>query len=52
VLEKYFGFIEGAFVFCMLGFYLWQRHTLKRDIAARTERERLEKRDQYRQSLT
>lgn len=44
MLEKYFGLIEAGFVFSLaLGFYLWQRHTLKRDIAARLEREAREK---------
>lgn len=44
MLEKYFGLIEAAFVFSVvIGFYLWQRHTLNRDIAARLERERLER---------
>ena len=42
MIEKYFGLIEGAFVFSLaIAFYFWQRHSLKRDIAARMERERL-----------
>ncbi len=47
MIEEYFGLIEGGFVFSLaIAFYFWQRHTLKRDIAARLERERLEEKEQ------
>ncbi len=37
----YFGLVELIFVFGLaLAFYVWQMRSLKRDIAAREERER------------
>ena len=44
MIERYFGLIEAVFVFGLaLAFYLWQRHTLKRDMREREERERTNK---------
>lgn len=43
MIEQWFGLIEAVFVFGLaITFYLWQSRSLKRDIAAREERERRE----------
>ena len=44
MIEKYFGIIEGVFVFGLaITFYIWQRRSLNRDIAARLAREKAER---------
>jgi len=41
MLEKYFGLIEVGLFFTLVGvFCIWQMWSLKRDIAARKEREK------------
>ena len=47
MIENYFGLIEACFVFGLaLAFYIWQRHTLKRD--ERLYQERLQREQEVR----
>lgn len=44
VFENYFGLIEMGFsLIAFTAFIIWQKRTLKRDIAARIEREKAQR---------
>lgn len=46
MIAEYFGLIEAGFVFGLaIAFYVWQRHTLRRDTREYEERIRREARE-------